>query len=292
MPDDLDLRGVHDRHEPDPVFDRELRARVLAVLTDHSPIGEADLDPDGREDIIMLTSTPTEKAAPPRRRRSRLVPIAAAAAVVAIVVAIAARSGEDGEDRSRVAAGGDAVFDDTFDDDAGRWKSDPEVSLEGGQQVWAIATAGQLVHLRPLAQDEPRRDMEVTAEVASLDPDSTIGVHCRKGPANNDYYHYFRIGPAGAVIGVLPVEGSTPAEVLASDPAQPVPAAPFTIGARCTDAGGSTQLVLLLDGEPVLDASYDTPLPPGFGGLEVQAGARGSAASEVRLERFTLDDAG
>jgi len=290
MPDDLDLRAVHRRHEPDPAFRSALRLRVEETLAGR-PGALGSTDVDHQEDLIMLTDTRTEATAVKPPKGKWLLGVAAAAAIVAVVAAAVARSDGD-DDGSRIAADADVVFQDDFDDDAGRWPSDVDVTLEGGQQVWAVSTAGQLVHLRPLASDEPRVDMEVTAEVAAVDPDSTIGVHCRKGPAYNDYYHYFRVGPAGAVIGVLPAVGSTPAQVLATAPDLRAPSTPFTLGARCIDVGGVTQLTLLLDGEAVLDATYDTPLPAGFGGLEVQAGGSGSAPSEVRWERFTVESMG
>ena len=289
MTDDLDLRDLHGRHEPDPAFRLALRGRVEAVVTGR-PARLGGTDVDEREDLIMLTDTRTEPEAATRSRgRGWFIAVAAAAAVVAIAAAVVARSGDgDEDDGATITADADVLLEDTFDDDSGNWRTDPDVSLEGGQQVWAISVAGQLVHLRPLAAVDPIVDMEVTAEVASVDRASTIGVHCRKGPSNNDYYHYLRVGPAGAVIGVLPAEGSTPAKVLATDPDVVRPSGPFTLAARCIDVGGVTQLTLLLDGDPVLEATYDTPLPAGFGGLEVQAGPRGSAPSEVRWERFTF----
>ena len=288
MTDDLDLRALHGRHEPDPAFRAALRQSVEEVVAGRpARVGGTDLD-EG-EDLIMLTDTRTEpQEATPSRGRRWFIAVAAAAAVVAIAAAVVARSGDGDEDGATITADADVLLEDTFDDDGGNWRSDPDVSIEDGQQVWAISVAGQLVHLRPLAADDPIVDMEVTAEVAAADPASTIGVHCRKGPSNNDYYHYLRVGPAGAIIGVLPAEGSTPAQVLATDPDVVRPTGPFTMAARCVDVGGVTQLTLLLDGDPVLDATYDAPLPPGFGGLEVQAGPRGSAPSEVRWERFTF----
>ena len=283
MPE-LDLRDLHRRHEPDPEFRRALRARVAATV--HATT--ADDDPtDHREEPVMLTDTRTEAPEqPPRRSRTMLV----AAAVVVVSVAAALLIGSSDDDGSPIASESGTAFEDSFDDDSGRWQTEREIRIEGGVQVWELS-AGQRLHLRPLAAEERLLDMETTAEVAGVDADSTVGVHCRKGAQNEDAYYFFRLGPSGASIGVLPPDQSTAGEVLAdNDLARPP--APFTMTARCVDVDGRAVLSLLLDGEVVLEATHDEPLGPGFGALEVQAGAPGSDPSRVRWDAFAVTGLG
>ena len=286
MPE-LDLRGLHARHEPDPAFRRALRAQVAAVARQHP---ETDDDQaDQREEPVMLTETRTEAPEqPPRRSRTVLVAAAATLVVVAVGAALLSRSSDDG---SSIASGADVVFEDSFDDDAGRWQTEPEIRLVGGRQLWELG-AGQRLHLRPLAAEERLTDMETTAQVASTDPDSTLGVHCRKGAQNEDAYYFFRLAPTGASIGVLPLDTAAAGEVLATDADLRRPATPFTITARCVDVGGRAELTLLVDDEVVLEATHDEPLGPGFGALEVQAGGPGSAPSQVAWEGFAVSSVG
>ncbi len=288
MRDDLDLRELHGRHEPDPAFRRELRRRVEAIAAG-GPRLAADTDlNDDEEDLIMLTDARTEEPVEKPRTRRWYLAATAAAVVVAVGAAVVTTTDNDNDDDSTITAGNDVVFDDAFDDESGRWEGVDDIRTEGGQQIWTISTPGQVAFTRPLAVDERLVDTEVTAEVRSTDPDSTVGVYCRKGANNQDFYYYFRLGPSGAVIGVLPPESGSPAEVLATASAVASPTGPFTLAARCIDAGGEARLELLLDGEVVVEATHDAPLPAGFGALEVQAGAAGSAPSEVHWEDFTV----
>jgi hypothetical protein len=129
--------------------------------------------------------------------------------------------------------------------------------------------------------------MEVTAAVASVDPDSTVGVYCRKGVSNQDFYYFFRSAPQGVSVGVVPPGSTAPVQMLGeADVARPD--GPFELTARCVDEDGVAQLTMLIDGDVVLEATHDEPLPEGFGALEVQAGPRGSAPSEVRWDEFTV----
>ena len=240
----------------------------------------------------MLVEDRPQTSKAPRRRRPFL--LAAAAAAVAVVIGAAVVIAGDGDDEATVAVGrGATVFDDRFDDGSGAWQDDPEVTIEDGRQVWRVTAPGQKVHLRPEALTERLVDMEVTAEVATRDETSTVGVYCRKGLGDQDFYYYFRVGPGGASIGVLPEIPGTPGETLNAAPNVVAPEAPFSLTARCVDVEGVSHLTLLVDGEPVLEATYDRPIPPGFGALEVEAGAPGSPASEVAWDRFvvrTVDD--
>ena len=80
----------------------------------------------------MLTDTRTEPAADkPRRARGWLLAAAAAVVVAAITAAAVPRVGDDGDgdEGETITADTDAVFSDDFDDDAGNWRSDPDVTL-------------------------------------------------------------------------------------------------------------------------------------------------------------------
>ena len=284
---ELDLRGLHGRHEPDPAFRLALREQVATVVRDGTSTTDDDRS-DHREEPLMLTDTRTaDPALPPRRSRTVRVAAAAAFVVVAIGAGLLARSADDG---NPIASGDDVVFEDAFDDEAGRWQTEREIRIEDGDQVWELA-AGQRLHLRPLANEERLLDMETTAEVAAVDTDSTVGVHCRKGAQNEDAYYFFRLAPTGASIGVLPLDQSAAGEVLATNDVVR-PTAPFTLTARCVDVAGQARLSLLLDGDVVLEATHDEPLGPGFGALEVQAGGPGSDPSQVRWEGFAVASLG
>ena len=285
MSDDLDLRALDQRHEPDPAFRRSLREQVIATLAAPATIHEPEL----LEAIVLTEERPDTHVA--RRRRTALAVAAVIVVIAAAAVGAVVLAGDD--DGSDVAAVHQAVFDDRFDDASGNWQDDPDVTIDGGVQSWTITIPGQSVILRPQAMTEPLVDTEVRAEVAAIDQGSRAGVLCRKGTSEQDHYYFFRIGPEGAMIGVLPPDtaGSSPVpgESLATDTAVVPPATPFTITAQCIDTGGETQLTMLIDGEIVLEASTDISLPGGFGALEVQAGGQGSAPSDVRWDRFTVD---
>jgi hypothetical protein len=288
---ELDLRDLHGRHEPDPAFRRALRERVVTVGRQHPSTTEANTDP--REEPVMLTDTRTDGPDDPRahqrgRRRSLFAAAAALVAIAGIAAALLDRSSDD--DRSPIASGTDVVFEDDFDDETGRWQTEEGIRIEGGQQVWQLG-AGQRLHLRPLAAEQRLLDMETTAEVSAVDMDSTVGVHCRKGAQNEDAYYFFRLGPTAASIGVLPLDQSAAGEVLATEDL-PRPPAPFTLTARCVDVSGRAELSLLVDGDVVLEVTHDEPLGPGFGAIEVQAGAPGEDPSQIRWEGFAVSSIG
>jgi len=234
----------------------------------------------------MLVEDRPQTSKAPRRRRPFL--LAAAAAAVAVVIGAAVVVAGDDDDATVAVGRGATVFDDRFDDGSGAWQPDPEVTIEDGRQVWRVTSPGQKVYLRPESLTERLVNMEVTAEVSTLDEASSVGVYCRKGAVAEDFYYYFRLGPGGASIGVLPEVRGTPGETLNAAPEVVAPEAPFSLTARCVDAEGVSHLTLLLDGEPVLEATYERPIPPGFGALEVQAGPPGSSASEVAWDRFVV----
>ena len=280
MTDDLDLRSLHQLHVADPAFRAALRDRVAAVLE----------DPESSEpikEIVVLTDEP-QKTAPPAKRRGTLLAVAAALLLLVLVVGALRLGGDDDDGQETAAGAGDRlVFVDDFDDDSGAWNPDVDVSIQGGQQRWRVSTPGQKLHLLPRALADRLVDMEVTATFAAVDAGSRVGVECRKGPGNEDYYYVFRLGPDGATIGVLPPEPDAPGKTLAQTDAA-VPATPFTLTARCVDRGGVSTLTLLLDGETVLEGTYDEPLPAGVGGLEVQAGIGDAPPSAVDVDRFTV----
>jgi hypothetical protein len=247
-------------------------------------------DPD-EEDLIMLTETRTEPSGGPRRTPRWRLPAAAAAAVAVVAVAagIAITAGDDDDDEGGFAtAESSIVFHDDFSDDTGAWDTADYVRVEDGEQVWTISSPGQIEFIKPLPTEYRIVDMDVTAVVASVDPDSTVGVYCRKGSGNQDFYYFFRVAPEGAVIGVLPPESNTPADILAENPTFVRPSGPFEITARCVNNGGVAELTMLVDGQVVAEATHDAPLADGFGAIEVQAGAPGSQPSDVRIDEFTV----
>ena len=88
MSDDLDLRGIDHRHEPDPQFRAALQRRVAAIVagTDPGSVTEA-------RDLATIDLEPTSATSVPKRNRRRFAAaiLAAAAAVVAIVVVVETR---------------------------------------------------------------------------------------------------------------------------------------------------------------------------------------------------------
>ena len=78
MSDDLDLRGIDHRHEPDPQFRAALQRRVAAIVagTDPGSVTEA-------RDLATIDLEPTSANSAPKRNRRRVAAaILAAAAVV------------------------------------------------------------------------------------------------------------------------------------------------------------------------------------------------------------------
>ena len=129
--------------------------------------------------------------------------------------------------------------------------------------MWNITSLSLVEFLKPLPSVPRVADMEVTADVASVDPDSNVGLYCRKGIGDQDAYYYFRLAPQGAVIGVLPTESAAPARVLAENPGVTRPTGPIQLTAQCIDDAGVAQLTFLLDGEAIAEATHDSPLRPG-----------------------------
>ena len=108
MSDDLDLRGIDHRHEPDPQFRAALQRRVAAIVagTDPGSVTEA-------RDLATIDLEPTSAKSAPKRNRRRVV--AAILAAAAVVVAIARR----GDPRRRRDASRPTVPDrDRAPDDA------------------------------------------------------------------------------------------------------------------------------------------------------------------------------
>ena len=89
MSDDLDLRGIDQRHEPDPEFRAALRRRVLDIAAGIDPSEPAD-----PLDFATLDIEPVSRRAGPTRRRPlirAILAVAAAAAVVAAIVVVISR---------------------------------------------------------------------------------------------------------------------------------------------------------------------------------------------------------
>ena len=91
MSDDLDLRGIDHRHEPDPQFRAALQRRVAAIVagTDPGSVTEA-------RDLATIDLELTSATSVPKRNLGRFAAaiVAAAAAVVAIVVVVETRDDE------------------------------------------------------------------------------------------------------------------------------------------------------------------------------------------------------
>ena len=82
MSDDLDLRGIDQRHEPDPEFRAALRRRVLDDRRGHrSGLGDRDPRTSPRS-----TSNRHATTSGPRRRSRRVTHVVLAIAVAAAVV--------------------------------------------------------------------------------------------------------------------------------------------------------------------------------------------------------------
>ena len=91
MSDDLDLRGIDHRHEPDPQFRAALQRRVAAIVagTDPGSVTES-------RDLATIDLELTSATSVPKRNLGRFAAaiVAAAAAVVAIVVVVETRDDE------------------------------------------------------------------------------------------------------------------------------------------------------------------------------------------------------
>jgi hypothetical protein len=290
-----DLLGVlPDQVRPDDAVEARLRARLMAELaaapgstTDPATMG-APLATD-----VMELDTMTKVPAPPAHTAGRWLLIAAAVAIVAILAAVAVT---DRDEASDVAMGSArTVFDDGFDDDSSGWITEQTTGITvetgGGRQTWRLTAAGASDVQRPLTLREQVLDTEVVAEVDSISPGATLGVLCRKGlSAPSDSFYSFRLGPAGASIFAL--GGDAGDRMLASDPSVAVPEGPFEVVVRCVDDDGVAQLQMAIDGEDVLTATDDVPLPAGVGAIEVQNGTDPSVDGEIVLDRLVVREIG
>jgi hypothetical protein len=81
MSDDLDLRGIDQRHEPDPVFRAALEHRIAAIVAGSDP-GSVTKP----RDVATIDLEPTRTKAGPRRRGRRVTHVVLAIAVAAAVV--------------------------------------------------------------------------------------------------------------------------------------------------------------------------------------------------------------
>ena len=90
MSDDLDLRGIDQRHEPDPEFRAALRRRVLDIAAGIDPSESTD-----PLDFATLDIEPVARHARPTRRRPLIRAVLAVAAAAAVVVAIVVVTSRD-----------------------------------------------------------------------------------------------------------------------------------------------------------------------------------------------------
>ena len=87
MSDDLDLRSMHQRHQPQEVFRAELRRKVEAIVSDEDRAAPAV---DAR-DFVLIEVEPGHSPMAPRRRGRwvALVTLASAAAVIVVLALLA-----------------------------------------------------------------------------------------------------------------------------------------------------------------------------------------------------------
>ena len=81
MSDDLDLRGIDQRHEPDPEFRVALERRIAGIVAGSDP-GSVT----GTRDLATIDLEPTRPPSGPRRRSRRVTHVVLAIAVAAAVV--------------------------------------------------------------------------------------------------------------------------------------------------------------------------------------------------------------
>jgi len=284
------LGALPDQVRPDDAFDARLRARLAAELaadpgsaTDTAMVGTP---PDTE---LMELETMTKVPGPRARTSGRWLLVAAAAAIVGILAAVTVIDSDDTSDVELGSAR--TVFDDGFDDDSSGWITEQTTGITvetgGGRQTWRLSAAGASDVQRPLKLREQVLDMEVAAEVDSISPGATLGVLCRKGlSAPSDSFYSFRLGAAGASIFAL--GGDAGDRELASDPSVAVPDGPFEVVVRCVDDGGSARLQMAIDGDEVLTATDDAPLPAGVGAIEVRNGTDPSVDGEIVLDRLVV----
>jgi hypothetical protein len=104
MSDDLDLRAIHRRHEPDPRFVEALGDRLEAILANPA---SADVSTDGAS-ARTIELEPADSQRPPARHHSRRVfgaAIVLAAASVAVFAVVVTRDGNQRDD-TYVSQGG------------------------------------------------------------------------------------------------------------------------------------------------------------------------------------------
>ena len=279
--------------DPDQAFEDRVRRLVAAELhTADRYAVRSDLDEPKTTEVLELdTTTISATRHLDRNPRFWLRTAAVVVLVVGLLAAVAVARRDEPDVRSGTTA---TVFEDGFDDDSQGWTtgSSPGVTVAtgGGQQVWTLKSAGIREILRPFTMQDDLRDMEVTADVVSIDRGATLAVLCRKGQvAAEDGSYAFRLGGAGA--SIVGPEQTAP---LGSDPSVAVPAGPFSLTGRCVDVGGVTRLEMLIDGEVVLTAESDEPLRPGVAGIEAIADGdlAPSDDPEIVLDRLVAERVG
>jgi hypothetical protein len=286
-----ELLGVlPDQVRPDDAFEARLRVRLAEELA-APPGSTTDTAAAGTppETEVMQLDTMTKVPAPPARTSGRWLLIAAAAAIVGILAAVTVIDSDDPSDLELGSSR--TVFDDGFDDDSSGWITEQTTGITvetgGGRQTWSMTAAGASDVQRPLTLREQVLDTEVTAEVDSISPGATLGVLCRKGlSAPSDSFYSFRLGAGGASIYAL--GGDAGDRELASDPSVGVPDGPFEVVVRCVDDDGIARLQMAIDGEEVLAATDDAPLPAGVGAIEARNGTDPSVDGEIVLDRLVV----
>ena len=89
MSDDLDLRRIDQRHEPDPEFRAALHRRLMAIMDRSDPINAGEA-----ADVTTIELQAARRPAEPRRFRwttRGAIAIAGAAAIVTVIVIVSSR---------------------------------------------------------------------------------------------------------------------------------------------------------------------------------------------------------
>ena len=184
MSDDLDLRGIDQRHEPDPEFRAALRRRVLDIA--------AGIDPSESTDPLefaTLDIEPVSRRAGPTRRRPLIravVAVAAAAAVVVATVVVISRDNGSSPSDTPMSVVSSNPLEEPSPDEVER-ASDAATYMVGSGHT-EVTPARNYVSLR-------RCDPQVTDQPAG-GCDGTQGWAYVTGGADSPEVHYGLLGIA------------------------------------------------------------------------------------------------
>ena len=300
MTDDLDLRGIDHRHEPDPQFRAALQRRLAAIVagTDPGSVTEA------RHLAIDLEPTSAMPAPEHNRRRVATAILAAVAAVIAIALVAVRVDDAAPADQLAVDSWFDKLMvrplDSPIDCGLEQCPWSPELTAQALGPAFActgppgkplcpllaVSPDGTLVALDRNAgtltwyEEEPRVVPVTLAHPPSIDEDSGF-VAMAIGPHN---VAYFSIGPRPSALVAVAPSGAEITRVETPRGAPRLYPTATGLGAIFVDRLDDGQLMppngalwmpwVDLDGNPITD---DTPYPTATAterGLEVRLGDR------------------